>query len=789
MQPRQKNYKAQAILYSMVMLFCVWAGMFGSLAAKPGYILYTWYQELERVYLPLLEENLYGFKNPVWWTAYLNQYSGIGAVIGFTTGLLAVLLMCSQRNYIAGKEFGTARYANPLTVTKELADKSKKYLHKEILYVRHWYSFWKESKYTFEINMMNRRLSENVWMSMDGRKTELNNNITIVGGSGAGKTFRFARNLLRQMFGSYVCTDPKGSLIKKEGKYLKDRGYRVIELNLLSPKGMRKSARFNPLCYIRHDIDVVKLVTNIMANTKPKEGAPQDPFFDEAAGVLLQALIFYTVTVYENDKKHMNFRTIMELLKKADFEIDPETMSKKESELDILFNNLEKKEEQRIRQERLSGKIPKPMSQAVVKYNSVMRAAADTVRSIVITLDTRLSTLHTEELLDLLSEDEIHIPELGMGVNFDKKTKTALFLSIPDSDDSFNFVVGMLYTLMIQQLEYYADEICDGELPISVTKLYDEFANVVMPANFNKVVSTERSRNMSSIIILQNMSQIKALYEKTWEDIVGNCDTFIYLGGNEQSTHEYISKLLGKGTYDKRTSGETLGMHGSASRNYDVVGRELMLPEEVRKMSNRKCLIFIRGYDPVFDYKIRTENHPLFKYIKKDNFIFERKNAKEGGMRFVTKECVEVFEKLSEEEETQKIITIDADALMNLPSEAIDAYAESGWYTEFEEDMIVYAPDNDRFVDDVIYTDEAVSQMDAEEAEAVLWFRAEGYSDMQTKCLLEIVTNGKKKEELKKLYPPTLDIERMELLTAPFKKKPEQKTELQKKDGNKEREE
>lgn len=737
---------------------------------------------MDSVYLPLLKESWFGFKHPFWWSPYINQYTSTAVVLAGFGGAMGILLFISyQRNYIAGKEFGTARYADPKAVSRQLMDHTKTNLWRETIVVRHWYSFWKKSGQVVEIHTRNRRLSGHLWMSMDSHQTDLNNNIVLVGGSGAGKTFLFARPLIRQMNGSYVVTDSKGSLVRKEGNYLKKRGYRVMELNLLSPKGMRRSIRYNPLAYIRHDVDVIRLVTNIMANTRPKEGTPQDPFFDEAAGVLLQANIYYTVYVYRNEPEKKNFRTVMELLKKAEFELDPETMSKKESELDRMFAALEHSEQKRMAQEQAEGKIPKPMCPAVEKYNSVMRGAADTVRSIIITLDTRLSRLHIEEVLDLLSEDEIHLPEIGMGVDFDGTTKTALFLSIPDNDTSFNFIPGMLYTQLIQELYYYADEICDGELPISVTKLMDEFSNIALPQDFNHIISTERSRNMNSVIILQNMSQIKALYEKTWEDVIGNCDTFIYLGGNEQSTHDYISKLMGKGTYDKRTTGQTTGMNGNASRNWDVVGRELMLPEEVRKLNKQKCVVFIRGFDPILDDKIQTKRHPLFPLIEHDNFIFDRNNEKKGGMHFVSEACVKVMKKLEEAEEKPKIIEIDGEALKNLPSEAIDAYAESGWYEEMTEDLFAISLEQRKELEaELPFTDEEIAAMTPEEAGNILYLRAEGYSDQKIRCLLQILApeegtfpNGEKPPgwtlpELVKRYPPSLEASRMEVLIRPF---------------------
>ncbi|MDO4746716.1 MAG: TraM recognition domain-containing protein, partial [Bacillota bacterium] len=249
---------------------------------------------------------------------------------------------------------------------------------------------------------------------------------------------------------------------------------------------------------------------------------------------------------------------------------------------------------------------------AVKQYNKCMRGAGDTVRSIIISANSRLAFLENKQVLRLLSKDELNLADIGIGVNGDGETKTALFCVIPDSDKSYNFIIGMLYTQIFQELYYQADFNCGGRLPIHVTFMLDEFANVALPDDYCSLLSTMRSREISSIIIIQNFAQLKALFKDTWETIPGNCDTFIYLGGNEQSTHKYVSELLGKGTIDKKSSGETKGRQGSSSRNYDVLGREIFTPDEVRKLDNKKCIIFIRGFDPILDNKYIPFGHPMF---------------------------------------------------------------------------------------------------------------------------------------------------------------------------------
>lgn len=628
-----------------------------------------------------------------------------------------------------------------------------------------------EKEIKVQINTNNRQISQHIYMSMDERITELNNNMIIVGGSGAGKTFRFARPILRQMTGSYICTDPKGELARKEGNYLEERGYDVQVINLLNASGMRKSAHFNPFFYIKDDVDIQRLATNIMENTKPRDAQNKDAFFDGAAGDLLVALLTYTFETYKNNKKKMNFRTVMELLRKADFEIDPETYAKKESELDKLFSELERKENIRILNEKRQGIFTKSMSNAVIKYNATMRGAADTVRSIIITLDQRLSRLHNDALLDLLSDDDININEFGTGKNYDGKTKKAVFLVTPDSDTSYNFIVGMFYTITIQKSYEIADTLYNGHLPLSITFLMDEFANVALPEDFDKVLSTMRSRNMNSIIIIQSMAQIKALYEKRWETITGNCDTFIYLGGNEQSTHKYVSEMLDKGTFDKRTTGETTGQYGNSSKNYDVVGRELLTPGEVRKLSKRKCIVLIRGFDPCIDDKIRTNENPLFKYkCFKENFVYDRRRHIKGNMYFAQKSYADTIKREEEINETSgKIIEINAETLMELSSEAIESYSESGWYEELSEDMLATEAEKmEEKLKEVPVSDEELMNLTKEEMENFLILRSEGYSDRQIKVLIKIIASGKDIDDVKKMFPDSMSAERIELLAEKF---------------------
>lgn len=480
-------------------------------------------------------------------------------------GMAVLMYVTSRRNLMHGKEYGTARFADIRMVNKALADKD-------------------ESK--------NRILSNNVRMSTDTSVIGLNNNMLVIGGSGAGKTFFIVKPNIMQMMlnNSFIATDPKGEIARATANMLKKNGYNVKVLNLID---MAKSDGYNPFRYIREENDVVKLVTNIISNTTPKETAPSDPFWEKSESMFLQALFYYVWLEMPPNRK--NFQSVLDLLSEA--EVDAKGNDSK----------LTKKMKQLAKTSKLKQNHP-----AYKQYMKVIRGAGDTVRSIIISANSRLALLENPQILRILSKDDLHLEELGIGVNGDKHTRTALFCIIPDSDKSYNFIVGMLYTQLFQELYFQADFRNGGKLPIQVTLMMDEFSNVALPDDFCSLLSTMRSRRISSIIIIQNLAQIKALFKDTWETITGNCDTLVYLGGNEKSTHQYISEMLGKSTIDKRSTGETRGVHGSASRNYDVLGRELMTPDEVRNMSNKKCLIFIKGFNPIFDDKYIPFRHKNF---------------------------------------------------------------------------------------------------------------------------------------------------------------------------------
>lgn len=464
------------------------------------------------------------------------------------------IFFSTRRNYRRGEEHGSAKWGDAKAVDKKYRDK-----HSE----------------------QNKLFTQNVRMGLDGRKHRRNLNTVVIGGSGAGKSFNLAKPNLMQANTSFVVLDPKGELVRDTGFLLEQKGYEVRVLDLLN---MEKSFCYNPFVYLRDDNDVQRLVTNLFKSTTPKGSQSQDPFWDTAASMLLLALTFYLH--HEAPPDEQNFPMVMEMLRAGEVREDDDSY---QSPLDELFERLEMRDPEHI---------------AVKYYKDYHSGSAKTLKSIQITLAARLEKFNLSSLAALTATDELDLPSLG-------EKRVALFALIPDNDTSFNFLVSILYTQIFQQLFWLADHKYGGSLPVPVHFLMDEFANVSLPDDFDKILATMRSRNVSVTIILQNIAQLKALFEKQWESILGNCDELLYLGGNETSTHKLISEsYLGKATIDTNTYGKSTGRSGNYSTNYQITGRELMTPDEVRMMDNRYALLFIRGERPIMDEKINPFKHP-----------------------------------------------------------------------------------------------------------------------------------------------------------------------------------
>lgn len=472
------------------------------------------------------------------------------------------MYMSSKKNYRRKEEYGSARWANKKKVNNEYSDKDY---------------------------FQNKILSQNVRIGLNGKKHRRNLNTLVLGGSGAGKTRFYGMPNLMQCNTSFVVLDPKGEILRNCGYLLEKNGYVIKVMDLID---MSKSHCYNPFEYIQDDKDVLKLITNLIRNTTPKGSQTQDPFWEKSETALLEALCLYLL--HEAPKEEQNFPMVMEMIASADVREDDEDY---QSPLDELFERLE---------------LRNPNSLALKQYKIYKQAAGKTAKSILVSVGVRLAAFNLDSISGLTTTDELELHLVG-------ERKTALFAVIPDNDSTFNFLIGMLYTQLFQMLYYQADIIHHGELPVPVHFLMDEFANVALPDDFDKLLSTMRSRLIFVSIIIQNLAQIKALYKDAWESIVGNCDELYYLGGNEASTHKFMSEYLGKETLDTNTFGKSSGRSGSYSTNYQQAGRELLTADEVRLLDNDYGLLFIRGERPIFDKKYDILKHPNFKYTNEGN--------------------------------------------------------------------------------------------------------------------------------------------------------------------------
>ena len=465
----------------------------------------------------------------------------------------------SQKNYRRGEEHGSARWGDARQICK---------------------------KYSQKPYSQNILLTQNFRISLDTHKHRRCLNILVVGGSGAGKSRGFALPNIMQCCCSMVITDPKAELLRKTGGLLEKKGYEVRVFDLINPD---TSFCYNPFEYVHDDKDVLRLISNLIQNTTPKGSQSSDPFWEKSETALLQALMLYLL--HEAPPEEQNFAMIMEMLGSAQVKEEDEDY---ESPLDILFDRLEMRD---------------PDSIAVKQYHIYKQAAGKTAKSILISVGVRLAAFNLPQIAKLTNTDELDLSSMG-------ERKVALFCCIPDADTSLNYLVGMIYSQLFQTLYYMADRVHGGALPVPVNCIMDEFPNVSLPNEFEKILATCRSRSIYCSIIIQNMSQLKALFKDSWESLVGNCDEFLYLGGNEKETHKYVSELLGKETIDTNTYGQTKGKSSSYSTNFQQSGRELLQPDEVRMLDNQNALLFIRGERPILDAKYDLMKHPNIRYTE-----------------------------------------------------------------------------------------------------------------------------------------------------------------------------
>ena len=492
-------------------------------------------------------------KNPfsLHWTPYTMKFIGIFLLL---YGGAILFYYTGQKNTRPGEEHGSASWGSVRELDKKYRDKDA---GKNVI------------------------LTQHLQMSMNGKLHRRNLLQIIVGGSGSGKTRFLAKPNLMLANASFIVTDPKGEMLRAVGNLFLEEGYVLRVFDLIDPS---KSDCYNPFCYIRKDADVFKLIDNFIKNTTPKGAKANDPFWEKSETALDSALMLYLL--HEAPVEDQNMETILYMIENGGAKEEDDNY---QSPLDLLFEALEEE---------------KPDHIAVRQYHIFKQAAGKTAKSILVSAAVRLASFTLPEIQRITASDDMELGKLG-------ERKQAIFCIIPDSNDaSLNFLVGMLYTQAFQELYYQADKIHQGALPVPVRLMFDEFANVALPDGYARLQATMRSRNIMSTIILQNISQLKALFKDDWEGIIGNADSFVYLGGNEQSTHKYISELLGKETIDTRTSSQSKGRNGSFSQNFQQTGRELMTPDEVRRLDNKNAIVLIRGEKPVIDEKYDILKHP-----------------------------------------------------------------------------------------------------------------------------------------------------------------------------------
>ena len=502
----------------------------------------------------------------------------IDIIMGIGTAVLIKFIVYTKgknaKKFRQGKEYGSARWGNRKDIEPYMDEK-------------------------FQNNIL---LTKTERLSMNGRpsnpKYARNKNVLVIGGSGSGKTRFYVKPNLMQMHSSYCVTDPKGTIVLECGKMLEDNGYEIRILNTIN---FKKSMKYNPFSYIHSEKDILKLVQTIIANTKGEGEKAGEDFWVKAEKLYYTALIAYIY--YEAPKEEKNFATLLDMIDASEVREDDENYK---NPIDRLFEALEKKE---------------PSHFAVKQYKKYKLAAGKTAKSILISCGARLALFDIQELRDLMSEDELELDCLG-------DRKTALFVIISDTDDTFNFVVSIMYSQLFNLLCDKADDVYGGRLPVHVRFLLDEFANIGLIPKFEKLIATIRSREISASIILQAQSQLKAIYKDNADTIIGNCDSTLFLGGKEKTTLKELSETLGKETIDLYNISETKSNQNSFAMNYQKTGKDLMSQDEITVMDGGKCIFQLRGVRPFFSDKYDITKHKNYRlledYDKKNRFDVER---------------------------------------------------------------------------------------------------------------------------------------------------------------------
>ena len=547
MTHKKKSFRSAAPVWAAFTLPIVWFAVLMAGCYTPGMTIFDLVAQFSEVTQTPFSLH---------WTPYTMKFIGIflllygGAILFYYTG---------QKNTRPGEEHGSASWGSVRELNKKYRDKDA---GKNVI------------------------LTQHLQMSMNGKLHRRNLLQIIVGGSGSGKTRFLAKPNLMLANASFICTDPKGEMLRAVGNLFLEEGYVLRVFDLIDPS---KSDCYNPFRYIRKDADVFKLIDSFIKNTTPKGAKANDPFWEKSETALDSALMLYLL--HEAPPEDQNMETILYMIENGGAKEEDDDY---QSPLDLLFEAPEEEQPDHI---------------AVLQYHIFKQAAGKTAKSILVSAAVRLASFTLPEIQRITATDDMELGKLG-------ERKQAIFCIIPDSNDaSLNFLVGMLYTQAFQELYYQADKVHQGALPLPVRLMFDEFANVALPDGYARLQATMRSRNIMSTIVLQNISQLKALFKDDWEGIIGNADSFIYLGGNEQSTHKYISELLGKETIDTRTSSQSKGRNGSFSQNFQQAGRELASVDELAVLDGGKCILQLRGVRPFLSEKYDITKHPNYKYL------------------------------------------------------------------------------------------------------------------------------------------------------------------------------
>ena len=545
---KQHTFRESAPVWAAFLPIVLWLGALASTAYQEGMNLFSWMESFSQA----MEHPL-----TLRWDTHTPAFL-LGAMALYAGGIF--FYYSTRQNRRPGEEQGSARWGSVRALDKKYRDRDPE---------------------------KNAILSQNLRMSLDGKKHRRNLLQIVVGGSGSGKTRFLVKPNIFLANASYIVTDPKGEILRAAGPLLLQRGYTLRVFDLVEPS---HSDCYNPFHYIRKDADVFRLIDNLIKNTTPKNASHSDPFWEKSETALDSALMLYLL--HEAPPEEQTLEMLLTMLEYGGASEEDESY---QSPLDLLFEALEEEQPGHI---------------AVREYHIFQQAAGKTARSILVSAAVRLSVFTLPEIQDITARDTLELEKLG-------ERKQAIFCVIPDSNDSsLNFLVGMLYTQAFQELYFQADKVHGGSLPVPVRLLFDEFANISLPDGYARLQATMRSRNIMATIILQNISQLKALFKDDWEGIIGNADSFIYLGGNEQSTHEYISKLLGKETIATASHNRSRGRNGSYSETIQQQGRELLTPDEVRLLDNQDCIVLIRGERPVIDKKYDLLKHPNLSYTE-----------------------------------------------------------------------------------------------------------------------------------------------------------------------------